>query len=82
MREAPGVDGVNFADIQLAGLDEWLAGLREELVSRTYRPASVRRVMIPKPGGGEIRDRVVQTTAKLVLEPIFEADLEDCAYGY
>jgi RNA-directed DNA polymerase len=87
---APGVDGVKFADIELSGLDEWLAGLREELVSKTYRPAPVRRVMIPKPGGtGErplgipsIRDRVVQTAAKLVLEPIFEADLEDSAYGY
>jgi RNA-directed DNA polymerase len=87
---APGVDGVNFADIELSGLDEWLASLRKELVSKTYRPAPVRRVMIPKPGGtGErplgipsIRDRVVQTAAKLVLEPIFEADLEDSAYGY
>jgi RNA-directed DNA polymerase len=86
---APGVDGVNFADIQLAGLEKWLADLREELVSKTYRPAPVRRVMIPKPGGGErplgiptIRDRVVQTATKLVIEPIFEADLEDCAYGY
>jgi RNA-directed DNA polymerase len=86
---APGVDGVNFADIQLVGLEKWLADLREELVSKTYRPAPVRRVMIPKPGGGErplgiptIRDRVVQTATKLVLEPIFEADLEDCAYGY
>jgi RNA-directed DNA polymerase len=86
---APGVDGVNFADIQLAGLEKWLADLREELVSKTYRPAPVRRVIIPKPGGGErplgiptIRDRVVQTATKLVLEPIFEADLEDCAYGY
>ncbi len=72
-----------------SGLEEWLAGLREDLVARTYRPMPVRRVMIPKPGGGErplgiptIRDRVVQTAAKLVLEPIFEADFEDSAYGY
>src|SRR6476619_4404560 len=48
---APGVDGINFADIELSGLDEWLAGQREELVSKTYRPAPVRRVIIPKPGG-------------------------------
>jgi RNA-directed DNA polymerase len=50
---APGVDGIHFADIELAGLEEWLAALREELVSRTYRPGPVRRVMLPKPGGGE-----------------------------
>src|SRR3954465_7966019 len=81
---APGVDGVTFA-----AMEGWLAGLHEDLVSKTYRPAPVRRVTIPKPGGGErplgiptIRDRVVQTAAKLVLEPIFEADLEDSAYGY
>src|ERR1700726_351424 len=87
---APGVDGVSFAQIEVQGLEAWLAGLREELVSKVYRPDPVRRVMIPKPnGGGEralgiptIRDRVVQTAAKLVLEPIFEADFEDNAYGY
>src|ERR1700726_1753945 len=87
---APGVDGVSFAQIEVQGLEAWLAGLREELVSKTYRPDPVRRVMIPKPnGGGEralgiptIRDRVIQTAAKLVLEPIFEADFEGSAYGY
>src|SRR6516162_4893351 len=86
---APGVDGVTFAQIEEQGLETWLAGLREELVSKTYRPDPVRRVMIPKHGGGErplgipsIRDRVIQTAAKIVLEPIFEADFEDSAYGY
>ena len=86
---APGVDGVTFKQIDASGVEDWLAGLREELVSKTYRPDPVRRVTIPKPGGGErplgiptIRDRVVQTAAKIVLEPIFEADFEDSAYGY
>jgi RNA-directed DNA polymerase len=86
---APGVDGETFAAIAASGLEAWLAGLRQELTTKTYRPAPVRRVLIPKPGGGErplgiptIRDRVVQTAAKLVLEPIFEADLEENAYGY
>jgi RNA-directed DNA polymerase len=86
---AAGVDGETFARIEAKGSEAWLANLREELVSKTYRSAPVRRVMIPKPGGGErplgiptIRDRVVQTAAKLVLEPIFEADFEDGAYGY
>src|SRR5665213_1506508 len=85
----PGTDGMTFAAIETLGLENWLAGLREELISKTYRPDPVRRVMIPKPDGGErplgiptIRDRVVQAAAKLVLEPIFEADFEDSAYGY
>jgi RNA-directed DNA polymerase len=86
---APGVDGMTFKQIEASGVEAWLAGLREDLVSKTYRPDPVRRVTIPKPGGGErplgiptIRDRVVQAAAKIVLEPIFEADFEDSAYGY
>jgi RNA-directed DNA polymerase len=85
----PGVDGVTFEDIEAAGRDEWVAGLRRTLQDKTYRPAPVRRVRIEKPGGGQrplgiptIRDRVVQTAVKLVLEPLFEADFEDSAYGY
>jgi RNA-directed DNA polymerase len=86
---APGVDGVTFAAVEAMGVEEWLDGLRKDVVAKTYRPEPVRRVMIPKPGGGErplgiptIRDRVVQTAAKLVLEPIFEADFDPAAYGY
>src|SRR5215831_11253882 len=86
---APGTDQMTFAAIEASGLERWLARLREELVSKTYRADPVRRVSIPKPDGGErplgiptIRDRVVQTAAKIVLEPIFEADLEDNADGY
>ena len=86
---APGVDDQSFEDIEAKGLLEWLAELRKELHEKTYTPSPVRRVMIPKAGGGErplgiptVRDRVAQTAAKLILEPIFEADFDDCAYGY
>ena len=86
---APGVDGQSFWGIESQGLEEWLRGIGNDLRAKTYQPQAVRRVMIPKPGGGErplgiptIRDRVVQTAAKLLLEPIFEADFDPNAYGY
>ena len=86
---APGVDGQSFEHIESEGREKWLEGIRKDLRDKTYQPRAVRRVMIPKPGGGErplgiptIRDRVVQTAAKLLLEPIFEADFDPHAYGY
>ena len=86
---APGVDGVTFEQIESEGREKWLASLREALHDKSYQPAAVRRVMIPKPGGGErplgiptIRDRVAQRAAVLVLQPIFEADFLPALHGY
>lgn len=84
-----GVDGVTFEQIDKEGAGRYLAKLQEELKNQEYRPKPVRRVYILKPNGGArplgipcIRDRVVQTAANLVLQPIFEADLTDNAYAY
>jgi len=86
---APGIDGVTFAAIEAAGVEAFLAQLRDELVARTYRPLRNRRVEIPKREGKvrglripAIRDRVVQGALKLILEPIFEADFCNGSYGY
>src|SRR6266851_5973844 len=87
---APGIDGVTFETIDAAGVDDFLAQLRDELVSFRYRPLRNRRHEIPKDGGTKvrvlsipaIRDRVVQGAVKLILEPIFEADFQPGSYGY
>ena len=88
-RGAPGPDGKTFEQIEENGSEELLEQLHDELKTKRYKPGAVRRVYIPKAGGGErplgipnIRDRVVQMAAKLVLEPIFEADFEDDSYGF
>lgn len=88
-RGAAGVDGQTFEDLEAQGVGPWLREIQRELKEKSYKPQPVRRVMIPKSGGGErplgiptIRDRVVQTATKLVVEPIFEADFDEAAFGY
>jgi RNA-directed DNA polymerase len=88
---AAGVDGIDFEAIEKApgGVEVFLTGIHDSLKTRTYQPDAVRRVYISKPDGRQrplgiptIRDRVVQTAAVLILEPIFEADFLDCSYGF
>jgi retron-type reverse transcriptase len=86
---AAGVDGQRCDGIEAYGEERWLSELAQELKSRIYRPLPVRRVYIPKPDGKQrplgipaIRDRVAETAAVLVLEPIFETDLQPEQYAY
>lgn len=86
---AEGVDGQTFADIEAYGLERWLGELARDLKDKTYQPQAVRRVWLPKPDGKlrplgipTIRDRVVQMAALVVLQPIFEDDLQPEQYAY
>jgi RNA-directed DNA polymerase len=88
-RGAAGVDRITLVAVEDYGVDRMLRELRRDLREGRYRPAPARRVEIPKPRGGKrplgiptVRDRVVQAAAKLVLEPIFEADFVSCSYGF
>ena len=88
-RGAAGIDGESIASIEAAGVDSFLDTIQRELQEGKYRPRPVRRQYIPKPDGRQrplgiptVKDRVVQQAAKLVLEPIFEADFKSCSYGF
>lgn len=85
----PGVDGVSISDIEAYGVDKYLSEISKHLREKTYKSKVIKRVMIPKVGGGEralgipcIWDRIVQTACKLVLEPIFESNFKENSYGY
>ncbi len=90
-RGAPGVDGMTIAAVEEAGVEEFLHDIATALRDRTYRPAPLRRVDIPKAGQpGKtrplgipcVRDRVIMAAARIVLEPIFEADFLPVSFGF
>ena len=84
-----GIDGESFASIEARGVEKFLGAIREELLSRSYKPSKNRRVEIPKGNGKTrrlgiptIKDRVVQGAVKLILEAIFEADFHTSSFAY
>jgi group II intron reverse transcriptase/maturase len=89
-RGAAGIDRITLADLEEYGIDRLLGELAAGLKKRRYRPLPARRVFIPKPGSSEqrplsiptVRDRIVQAAVRIVLEPIFEADMLDCSFGF
>jgi retron-type reverse transcriptase len=86
---APGIDKTSLADVEEYGVVRLLGELAIELREGRYRPLPLRRVFIPKPGTVEqrplsipaVRDRIVQAACKIVLEPVFEADMLPCSFG-
>ncbi|SMH66251.1 protein of unknown function [Acidithiobacillus ferrivorans] len=83
------MDGERFEDVEAYGVERWIGELAETLRKKMYQPQAVKRVYIPKPGGKmrplgipTLRDRVVQTATMMVIEPIFEADLQPEQYAY
>lgn len=86
---SPGADGISFKDIEEAGVSDFILTIQKELSERSYRPNLVKRVLIPKANGKmrplgipTIRDRVVQMSCKIVIEPIFESGFEDSSFGF
>lgn len=86
---AAGYDKVKISDIVHSGVDEYLLAIARELKTETYKAQPILRVYIPKSNGKlrplgipTVKDRIVQMCCKLVVEPIFEADFEDCSYGF
>jgi group II intron reverse transcriptase/maturase len=84
-----GVDRIRIEDVETIGIEKYLGEIQKELISGSYVPSPVKRVMIPKPDGKQrplgiptVRDRIVQMATKLAIEPVFEADFMSCSYGF